>query len=80
METYKNSHQIVIGGDINENIINGTNSQRRQYITDFMSDHRLTTDNVEFTYLHPSGLLCHRLFYIKNIITKRKQRSKHLRL
>ena len=68
METYKNSHQIVIGGDINENIINGTNSQRRQYITDFMSDHRLTTDNVEFTYLHPSGLLCHRLCSISKTL------------
>ena len=27
METYQNYNQIVIGGDFNENIINGTNSQ-----------------------------------------------------
>jgi len=64
METYKNSHQIVIGGDFNENIINGTNSQRRQYITDFMSDHRLATDNVGLTYFHPSGHASSAIDYI----------------
>ena len=63
METYKNSHQIVID-NFNENIINGTNSQRRPYITDFMSDHRLTTDNVGLTYFHPSGHASSAIDYI----------------
>jgi hypothetical protein len=40
-ETYENTHQIIIGGDFNENILEGIESQRKKYINDFISDDQL---------------------------------------
>jgi hypothetical protein len=37
-ETYENTHQIIIGGDFNENILEGIESQRKKSINDFVSD------------------------------------------
>ena len=53
-ETYENTHQIIIGGDFNENILEGIESQRKKYINDFISDHQLCAVKVGLTYCHPS--------------------------
>ncbi|CAC5421899.1 unnamed protein product [Mytilus coruscus] len=55
MEVYKATHQIIIGGDFNENIFNENNSNRKRYILDFKSDHNLSTTEVGITYTHTSG-------------------------
>jgi hypothetical protein len=54
-ETYENTHQIIIGGDFNENILEGIEAQRKKYINDFMSDHQLCAVKVGLIYVHPSG-------------------------
>jgi endonuclease/exonuclease/phosphatase family metal-dependent hydrolase len=56
-ETYENTHQIIIGGDFNENILllEGIESQRKKYINDFVSDHQLCAVKVGLTYCHTSG-------------------------
>ena len=54
-ETYENTHQIIIGGDFNENILEGIEAQRKKYINDFMSDHQLCAVKVGLIYFHPSG-------------------------
>jgi hypothetical protein len=54
-ETYENTHQIIIGGDFKENILEGIESQRKKYINDFISDHQLCAVKVGLRYCHPSG-------------------------
>ncbi|CAC5379561.1 unnamed protein product [Mytilus coruscus] len=53
--TYSNTHQIIIGGDFNEDIINGASSQRKKYINDFMQDHELSSNETGLTFIHSNG-------------------------
>ncbi|CAG2242255.1 unnamed protein product [Mytilus edulis] len=64
MEVYKTTHQIIIGGDFNENIFKENNSNRKNYILDFMSDHNLSTTEVGITYTHTSGISSSAIDYI----------------
>ncbi|CAG2246500.1 unnamed protein product [Mytilus edulis] len=64
MEVYKATHQIIIGGDFNENIFQENNSNRKNYILDFMSDHNLSTTEVGITYTHTSGISSSAIDYI----------------
>jgi exonuclease III len=65
-ETYENTHQIIIGGDFNENIllIEGIDSQRKKYIKDFVYDHQLCAVKVGLTYCHPSGQATSAIDYV----------------
>jgi hypothetical protein len=45
----------ITGGDFNENILEGIESERKKYINDFVSDHQLCAVKVGLTYCHPSG-------------------------
>ncbi|VDI61424.1 Hypothetical predicted protein [Mytilus galloprovincialis] len=53
--TYKLTHQIIIGGDLNEDIINGPSSQRKASFTEFMEDHSLETKFTGSTFIHSNG-------------------------
>ncbi|CAG2207874.1 unnamed protein product [Mytilus edulis] len=64
MEVYKATHQIIIGGDFNENIFKENNSNRKNYILDFMSDHNLSTTEVGIAYTHTSGISSSAIDYI----------------
>ena len=64
MKSTKNTHQIIIGGDFNENILEGIESQRKKYINDFISDHQLCAVKVGLTYCHPSGQATSAIDYV----------------
>ena len=37
-QTYKNTHKIIIGGDINEDLNELTGTKRNQYLRDFLDE------------------------------------------
>jgi hypothetical protein len=55
MVTYKNTHQIIIGGDFNEDIVNGKDSHRKHNIELFMLEHDLIASDLGATFIHNSG-------------------------
>ncbi|CAC5421447.1 unnamed protein product [Mytilus coruscus] len=64
LEIYKNTHQLIIGGDLNENIYSLTNSQRKTAICNFMTEHKLSTVEIGITFVHPSGQAISAIDYI----------------
>ncbi|CAC5415512.1 unnamed protein product [Mytilus coruscus] len=77
--TYSNTHQIIIGGDFNEDIINGASSQRKKYINDFMKDHELSSNETGLTFIHSNGkdataidFILYQNKYLENIIDIQK--------
>ncbi|CAC5420930.1 unnamed protein product [Mytilus coruscus] len=53
--TYKETHNILLGGDLNENAIHFTNSKRSKYLQEFMKEHNLVTKDLDPTFIHPNG-------------------------
>jgi hypothetical protein len=43
MSTYEQTHQIIIGGDFNEEITNINTPTRQQYVVEFMAEHQMYT-------------------------------------
>ncbi|VDI81833.1 Hypothetical predicted protein [Mytilus galloprovincialis] len=54
----------IRGGDLNENIYSSTNSQRKTAISNFMSEHKLSTVECGITFIHPSGQAMSAIDYI----------------
>ena len=52
---YGNTHDVVLGGDFNEEISQGS-PRRSTLLSEFLSDHCLTTTKTEKTFLHPNGI------------------------
>ena len=52
---YGNTHDVVLGGDFNEEVSQGS-SRRSTLLSEFLSDHCLTTTKTEKTFLHPNGI------------------------
>ncbi|CAC5411732.1 unnamed protein product [Mytilus coruscus] len=81
--TYSNTHQIIIGGDFNEDIINGASSQKKKYINDFMQDHELSSNETGHTFIHSNGkdataidFILYQNKYSENIIDIQKLNKK----
>ncbi|CAG2239127.1 unnamed protein product [Mytilus edulis] len=55
VSTYQQSHQIIIGGDFNEDIVNGPTSQRKTCVNDFMKEHDFETKYNGSTFIHSNG-------------------------
>ncbi|CAC5398600.1 unnamed protein product [Mytilus coruscus] len=55
MTTYEQTHQIIIGGDFNEEIFGSNSSMRQKYIVTFMDEHRLCTKEVGKTFISANG-------------------------
>ncbi|CAC5405005.1 unnamed protein product [Mytilus coruscus] len=55
VSTYKQTHQIIIGGDFNEDIVNGPTSQRKTYAKDFMKELDFETKYTGSTFIHSNG-------------------------
>lgn len=53
--TYENTHQIIIGGDFNEDILNGLSSQRKSYVQELMNEHCLGSKDNGPTFIHVNG-------------------------
>ena len=59
------SHQIIIGGDFNEDIIEpNKNSKRPQLLQNFLSENKLSYRPVGKTYVNPNGIETSAIDYI----------------
>lgn len=57
IKTHEDTHQILIGGDMNENAVTFTESPRGRYLKDFMAENNLITYEMGITYKHTGGHL-----------------------
>lgn len=55
INTFQRTHEILIGGDFNENAVNKTNSKRSTSFHQFIKDNDLMTRITEHTFTHPNG-------------------------
>ena len=53
--TYQKSHDIIIGGDFNENALSRNSSKRSEYLHKFIKDNELSTKVTDHTFIHPNG-------------------------
>jgi hypothetical protein len=51
MSTYEQTHQVIIGGDFNEEITNINTTTRQQYVVEFMAEHQMYTKEMEPTFI-----------------------------
>jgi hypothetical protein len=49
MSTYEQTHQVIIGGDFNEEITNINTTTRQQYVVEFMAEHQMYTKEIGLT-------------------------------
>lgn len=54
-ETYQNTHQIIIGGDFNEDFMKGNDNKKNRNMMKFTSEHNLKTKYLGSTFIHPNG-------------------------
>ena len=52
---FQNTHDIIIGGDFNENAPVNNGSQRSRTFHTFLSENELVTKDSGFTFVHPNG-------------------------
>ena len=48
-------HDIIIGGDLNEDLTNPTHNRRKAHLLDFMSDYHFCTSFTEPTFIYSNG-------------------------
>ena len=53
--TYQSSHDIIIGGDFNENALLRNSSKGSDYLHKFIEDNELSTTVTDHTFIHPNG-------------------------
>ena len=61
---YSSTHKIILGGDMNEDIVNRGQSVRSQLLKEFLNCSNLDTRDTEKTYINPDGSLVYTLDYI----------------
>ncbi|VDI12916.1 Hypothetical predicted protein [Mytilus galloprovincialis] len=64
LTTYELTHQIIIGGDFNEEIFGSNDSIRQKYIVSFMDEHCLSTKDIGKTFISANGSDCTAIDYI----------------
>ncbi|VDI02141.1 Hypothetical predicted protein [Mytilus galloprovincialis] len=64
LATYELTHQIIIGGDFNEEIFGSNDSIRQKYIVSFMDEHCLSTKDTGKTFISANGSDCTAIDYI----------------
>lgn len=55
LSTYKNCNQVIIGGDLNEDIVNGKASDRKNSVQELMSENDLSTKHLGATFINSYG-------------------------
>jgi hypothetical protein len=50
MSTCEQAHQVIIGGDFNEEITNINTTTRQQYVVEFMAEHQMYTKEMGPTF------------------------------
>jgi uncharacterized protein YnzC (UPF0291/DUF896 family) len=64
MSTYEQTHQVIIGGDFNEQITNINTTTRQQYVVEFMAEHQMYTKGMGPTCIDAKGKDCTSIDYI----------------
>jgi endonuclease/exonuclease/phosphatase family metal-dependent hydrolase len=64
MSTYGQTHQIIIGGDFNEEITNINTTARHQYVVEFMAEHQMYTKEMGPTFINAKEKDCTSVDYI----------------
>jgi hypothetical protein len=64
MSTYEQTHQIIIGGDFNEEITNINTTARQQYVVEFMAEHQMYTKEMGPTFINAKEKDCTSIDYI----------------
>ncbi|CAG2194880.1 unnamed protein product [Mytilus edulis] len=64
LTTYELTHQIIIGGDFNEEIFGSNDSIRQKYIVSFIDEHCLSTKDIGKTFISANGSDCTAIDYI----------------
>ena len=64
MSTYEQTHQVIIGGDFNEEITNINTTTRQQYVVEFMAEHQMYTKEMGPTFINAKGKDCTSIDYI----------------
>ena len=54
-QKYRDSHTIVIGGDMNEDLNNPISNKRNQYLLDFIRETQLAYNNSSKTFVNSMG-------------------------
>lgn len=52
---FQSSHDIIIGGDFNENALVNNGSKRNQLFHTFLRENELVTKDTGYTFIHPNG-------------------------
>ena len=55
-QTYESTHEIIIGGDLNEDLTKQKNSRRLLKLRQFLIDTNLTTDHKGATFINSDGI------------------------
>ena len=64
LQKYQNTHEIMIGGDLNEDLANyNRRNKRKDYLQQFILELGLTYTNCGKTFLRPNGEECSELDY-----------------
>ncbi|CAG2193477.1 unnamed protein product [Mytilus edulis] len=64
VQKYKETHDIVIGGDFNEDIVKETNNSKRKIaLLEFMKECKLTTNHKGPTFINTSGADISEIYY-----------------
>ncbi|CAG2222940.1 unnamed protein product [Mytilus edulis] len=63
MQKYTRSHDILIGGDLNEDLTKNNKNQRTEYLLQFIKDFNLQVCFNGSTYINPKGQECSEIDY-----------------
>ena len=58
------SHDILIGGDLNEDLTKNNKNQRTEYLLQFIKDFNLQVCFNGSTYINPNGQECSEIDYV----------------
>jgi hypothetical protein len=77
-QKFKDTHDILIGGDLNEDLNKSSPDKRGKYLRTFITDSQLTASFSENTYINPKGKECTEIDYF--LFTKSSYPTKGSRL
>lgn len=63
IQRYQNTHYIVIGGDINEDLSNKSVNSRKKYILDFIDENNLIFTMDRKSFVNSQGQDCSEIDY-----------------
>lgn len=77
-QTYKYTHKIIIGGDINEDLNELTGTKRNQYLRDFLDECSLSYDNKAKTFVNSVGQESSEIDYFLHNLSERDNSRKQV--